>query len=365
LLDFTSALYLDLRHASLSLSPWATLTTGVPAALGVPVEAVAVAERAASLVGCERAVLVPSTLHLFWDLFPLLASADTSVHIDLGAYPIARWGVERLQARGIPVQSFRHYDPGALREQLRRAAARRRRPLVLVDGYCPGCGPAPLSAYGALAQRVGGRLVIDDTQAVGVLGEQPGFDAPFGRGGGGSLRRHGIAGPHIVVGASLAKGFGAPLAVLAGGADIVDRFEHHGETRMHCSQPSLAAILAAQRALQLNRDVGDAVRARLGCLVQRFTAGAANAGFSVRGGVFPVQTVDPGWRASGVHARLGQLGVRAVLHRAAHGGGPLISFAITARHDEADIDAAIAALASATGAPPRIRHYRPLAHVRR
>lgn len=348
--DFTEALYLGFRHPSSSLSPWARLTTGVPAALGVPVEAVALAERLASTLGCAQAVLVPSTLHLFWDLFPLLARADASVHVDAGAYPIARWGVERVQARGIPVQSFRHHDPGALREQLRSAAARRRRPLLLVDGYCPSCGPAPLPAYSGLAQRFGGRLVIDDTQAVGVLGEQPGPDAPFGRGGGGSLVRHGIAGPHLVVGASLAKGFGAPVAVLASESDVVDRFEQHGQTRVHCGQPSMAAIEAAEHALERNREEGDAVRARLAGLVQRFKAGSARAGLSVRGGLFPVQTLEPGSGASGIHERLLALGVRAVLHRPGHGGGPVISFLITARHDEADVDAAIAALARATGA---------------
>jgi 8-amino-7-oxononanoate synthase len=34
LLDFTSALYLGLRHESRSLAAWRQLTTGGPAALG-------------------------------------------------------------------------------------------------------------------------------------------------------------------------------------------------------------------------------------------------------------------------------------------------------------------------------------------
>ena len=39
MLDFTSALYLGLRHGSGSLRPWSALTTGVPAAR--PVDAAA------------------------------------------------------------------------------------------------------------------------------------------------------------------------------------------------------------------------------------------------------------------------------------------------------------------------------------
>jgi 8-amino-7-oxononanoate synthase len=72
-LDFTSALYLGLGHASASLRPWDQLTTGAPAALVEPSDANAVARRVAALQGCERGLLAPSALHLFWDLFGALA----------------------------------------------------------------------------------------------------------------------------------------------------------------------------------------------------------------------------------------------------------------------------------------------------
>jgi 8-amino-7-oxononanoate synthase len=349
-LDFTAALYLGFRHPSSSLAPWASLTTGVPATLAAPADAVAVAAGAGSLLGCARAALAPSTLHLFWDLFALLADEDASVHVDAGAYPIARWGAERLSVRGIPAQMFHHHDPEALGRQLRECARRRRRPLVLADGYCPGCGPAPISAYGWLAQRFGGRLVIDDTQAAGVLGACPGPGAPFGRGGGGSLPWHEMGGAHVVVGASFAKGLGVPLAVLAGDADVVERFEALAQTRVHCSPPSAAVLRAAQRALALNRAVGDTLRARLAGLVQRFRSQSALAGVPTRGGMFPVQSLAPGRGAARLHQALLALGVRTVLHRPAHGGRPVISFVLTARHREREIDAAVAALARATGA---------------
>jgi 8-amino-7-oxononanoate synthase len=73
-LNFTSALYLGLRHPSWSLRPWAQLTTGAPAALAPPPGARMVADMLAALQGCERAALAPSTLHLFWDLFGMVGS---------------------------------------------------------------------------------------------------------------------------------------------------------------------------------------------------------------------------------------------------------------------------------------------------
>ena len=71
MLDFTSALYLGLRHPSRSLRAWPALTAGQPAALESPARRFGVARQLAALQGCERATLLPSTLHLFWDLFGL------------------------------------------------------------------------------------------------------------------------------------------------------------------------------------------------------------------------------------------------------------------------------------------------------
>jgi 8-amino-7-oxononanoate synthase len=352
LLDFTSALYLGFWHPSGSLEPWPQLTTGAPAALGVPVATVAAADRLAALLGTPRATLAPSTLHVFWDLFVLLAGADTSIHIDAGAYAIARWGVERAQARGTPAQSFRHHDPDALARALQHAAARGRRPLVLVDGVCPQCGAAPLPSYSELIARYGGLLVIDDTQALGVLGERRPRAGPFGAAGGGSSRWHSIAGAHIVLGASLAKGFGAPVAVLAGDATVVERFERCAATRMYCSAPPVASVRAAQHALRVNRTAGDDIRGHLARLVGRFRAGVAEAGLRPHPNLFPVQTAAVGEAATHIHDRLREAGVRAVVHRG-HRGEHRLSFLITAAHREGEIDGALAALRHATA--PRTR----------
>ena len=91
-LDFTSALYLGFRHPTTSLRPWEQLTTGRPAALEEPPGSRALAHELAELVGCEEAVLVSSTLHLFWDLFGILAHAKVIIYMDAGVYPIATVG---------------------------------------------------------------------------------------------------------------------------------------------------------------------------------------------------------------------------------------------------------------------------------
>lgn len=344
MLDFTSALYLGLRHPSRSLLPWSSLTTGAPAALVDQSEAVGVARDLAALMGCEQGALSPSTLHLFWDLFGLLAKKKVALFMDSGVYPIVRWGIERGAALGAPVKSFPHHDVKALRRALRGHPPRRGRPIVVTDAFCPGCGgPAPLAAYLESARAFGGWLILDDTQALGIFGRSPGSGAPYGQGGGGMLRRSNIGGPDVLVVSSLAKGFGVPLAVLAGSRDTLGWFEEESETRVHCSPPSAAVIRAGQRALRINRDDGDNLRFHLADLVRRFRSGLQQLGITAQGGLFPVQTLArlPGSSAPKLHDGLLRQGIRAVLHQASNSRKACISFLITAGHGFADIDQAV------------------------
>jgi 8-amino-7-oxononanoate synthase len=350
MLDFSSSLYLGLCHASRSLDPWDRLTNGKPSALAEPPGAAAVAAALAALIGGERAVLVPSTLHLFWDLFGIRAGGATAIYVDAGAYPIARWGVARAATRGVAVRYFNHHDGDDLRRHLTQGARTGVRPLVVADGFCPGCSrPAPVSDYLDAARTFGGSLLIDDTQALGIFGHSPGLEAPYGHAGGGTLRRRGLAGPDVLIGASLAKAFGTPVAVLSGGAVEVRRFIAMSETRVHCSPPSVATIHAAAHALEVNRTCGDALRFRLAALVGRFRARLAEHGLAGSGGIFPVQrvAVPIGHDALSLYQQMLRLGVRAVLVRGGPGHGPGLSFLINARQHPCTIDRAVAALASA------------------
>ncbi len=347
MLSFTSALFLGMRHASRSLRAWGQLTTGFPSALGTPSSAVRVAQTVAKLQGCDRGILAPSTLHLFWDLFGIISGDGVTIYMDAGAYPIARWGAERAAGRGVIVRNFPHHDPEALGRLLRRDAHRRTRPLVVTDGWCPRCGkPAPIADYLVHTRRFGGQLLMDDTQALGILGGAPGPDAPYGAGGGGLLRWFDVDGRDVLAISSLAKGFGVPVAVLAGNSATVKRLAARSATRIHCSPPSAAVVHAAERALILNRQRGNALRRRLAELVQRFRSRLARNGFSARGGIFPVQTLMSlgGADARTLHERLLGLGVRTVLHPGRNGHKPGLSFLITTRHTPPEIDYAVDAL---------------------
>ena len=338
-------------HASRALRPWRQLTTGVPTALATPVTARALAQAVAKLQGCESATLATSTLHLFWDLFGILAGDDIAIFMDAGAYPIAAWGVERAAAAGVPVQSFSHYQAEALEQRIRQSLSRHRIPVIVTDGLCPECGRvAPLADYWKSARTRNGYLIIDDTQASGILGHSPNREASYGHGGGGSLCWTGVRGDKILIISSLAKGFGVPIAVLSGSEAEIGRFENESETRVHCSPPAIAALRSLEHALAENEAQGDTLREHLSKEVRYFRELLTNAGFAAKGGLFPVQTLAPmrHGEARTVHARLLQNGVRPILHRGRSANEARLSFIITALHRPADLERAVAALAEAT-----------------
>jgi 8-amino-7-oxononanoate synthase len=342
MLYFTSSLYLGLSHSSQSLRPWQQLTLGMPAALRTPPGTSHLELELARLQGCERVSVGTSTLHLFWDLFGMLSDQDYTVYFDQRTYPVARWGVERARARGTHAAPFRHLDCQSLRRQISRDDRGRRRPLILTDGFCTICGrDAPLAEYLEVAQAADGLLIVDDTQAIGILGHSPDAASPYGKGGGGSLQWSAIASPRILTVNSLAKGFGVPMAMLAGPGELVEWFETRSETRVHASPPSVAALRAAEHALAINRSWGDLLRRRVGGLVNYFRTRLEQRGLSSAGGIFPVQSLllRSIRAANAVCEHLLKRGIAAALVTSESRRLPgRISIILTARHRRSEID---------------------------
>jgi 8-amino-7-oxononanoate synthase len=342
MLDFTSALYLGFRHASHQLRPWTQLTTGVPAALAEPALARPIAMRLARLTGTEAGVFARSTLHAFWDLVVVLARSRTAIFLDRASYPVARWGVERAVGRGLAAATFPHHQSDHLWQLAQRAAHDGLRALVVADGVCTGCGqPAPLDDYLDIAARTGGRLLVDDTQGVGLLGPD----------GGGSLREVGRSQPAVIV-ASLAKAFGVPLTFVGGSRVDIATYVERSETRVHLSPPSLADLHAADRAVDLNACEGATRRLRLRALIGRYRKGLAAIGLARWSGpqrvLLPVQAVPtlPGRSALEVYQHLLAAGIRGVLHRSCDGSAR-VSLVLSAMHPAWQIDRVLRVLEGA------------------
>jgi 8-amino-7-oxononanoate synthase len=156
----------------------------------------------------------------------------------------------------------------------------------------------------------------------------------------------------VVQVSSLAKGFGAPVAVLAGPAWLVERVTAGGPTRVHSSPPSMADLRAAERALAVNDRDGPGLRARLVALVRRFHTRLAAGGVRVPAGLFPIQRfpAEDRSRALHLHDTLLRAGVRTVVSASGHGGGPSLTLILTAARTPAEVDRAGDLLVAALGA---------------
>lgn len=346
--DFTSALYLGLWHASGELRPWAQMTTGVPAAVRPVPGAAAVARELCSLQGCAEAELVTSTLHGAWDLGGMIDGRREAVYVDADVYPILRVAALRARIRGVTVRDVGHHEPAALERSM---YGDRRRPVVLVDGISPAAGgAAPLRAYLEVARRGGGLLVVDDTQAAGILGEPGGAVPAWGRGGGGSLPHHGLRrAPDVLLLTSFAKALGAPLAALGGSPELIERYRSGADTRVHCSPVSVAAVRALEHALVSNRDHGERLRWLAARAVVRFRRRLGELGVHADGGSLPVQALPqlPLKAAAALHRHLLAHGIYAVPQRRLAGAAGREVFVLTARTTDADVDAACKAVARA------------------
>jgi len=362
--DFTSALYLGLAHGSMELRPWPRLTAGAPAALVPPAGSRSVARHLAVLLGTEAATLGVSTLHLFWDLFGQIRRRPVRILADEHLYPVGRWGIERAVAAGVPAAAFGHQDCRSLYRRLEsgRGGLPPLVPLVMTDGLCPDCARVPpLDRYMELVEEHGGWLLVDDSQALGLLGQGPGPDLPYGLGGGGSPAFRGITSPRLLLLSSLAKSFGVPLAVLAGAGRAIRSFERRSETLVYSSPPSAASIRAAEAALSINHERGDRLRARLAERVVRFRTRLREAGLEAVSGLSPLQNLEipAGLDAVGLYRRLGNAGVRTVLRQGRCRPGPLLTFLLRADHTPEEIDRAVETLAWLVRQPGRIHHERP------
>lgn len=291
-MDFTASLYLGMKHGSKEINGWQQLTTGIPAELGESGEAIYAGNQAAGMQGLECGMVAPSTLHLYWDLYDYLSRQPVMVFMDEKVYPVSRYGIEKLLLRNIPVYPFRHFDAAHLAELVQQHCRKPLQPVIITDGWCPACGTAPpLSRYTTVAKPLNGCVVIDDTQAFGILGAGSRAITPYGKGGGGLLQWQAVPSGNIITIVSLAKGLGVPLAVMSGSRKFIGAFARHSETRINSSPVSQAHLQAALHAFHLNRIEGDERRSALWRNTCLFRALLQKAGIAVQGGIFPVQTI--------------------------------------------------------------------------
>jgi 8-amino-7-oxononanoate synthase len=298
-----------------------------------------VSARLARWVGLPAGLLYPSSLHAWFDLLAALATEPISVYRDPRAYPVLSWAVDCFLPRSTPRRLLPHLSGAGIGEQLAADRAAGRRPVIVTEGLCGGCGStAPLGELLRLLEPFHGLLIVDDTQSLGVLG----------RSGAGLASLVQPAGDRLVVLSSLAKGLGVPVAFLGAPGTLVARLARGGLTRVHCSGTSAADLSAVEAALASSERHGRGLRGRLAHLIFRLRRGLRRLGLRPQMAPTPVQIVGRAARrlAFALDARLRRVGIRALLLRARCRAGVTVAVSLTATHCTADVDRLLQALRS-------------------
>lgn len=347
--DFTSALYLNFKHPTHQLNPWKSFTTGKPSVLFEPQIAQQLGKKIANLQGLENGTLGASTLHLFLDFFDFLAKREPIIFKDQYLYAVGEWGLNQAKAKKVPVLPFSGTNIQALKILIKKNLKSFQLPVIVSDGWCLQCGkPAPLNAYLKLLSPYNGLLIIDDTQALGILGKFSTEQMPYGTGGGGVLPYLNIRGKNIVSISSLAKAFGVPAAILSGNERLVSIFKKESNTRLHSSPLSNADLAAVNNAIQLNKFQGDNYRMQLWQRVYHLKKALLKIGIHSKGGIFPMQIIDQFDRNSTIalFKKLKESGVECLLIQTKQ-GNPAIAFLLNNSHQKKEIDWIRNSLASA------------------
>jgi 8-amino-7-oxononanoate synthase len=340
MIDFTSALYLGMKHSSTELNGWEQLTTGVPAILNEPSISLQVSKYVARMQGLEEGIAAPSTLHIYSDLFELLKKKRIVLFIDEKIYPVSKYGIEKLQSNQARVQSFRHFDAAHLNALVKANVSDGVTPVIMSDGWCPLCGKAaPIQKYISSIRQLNGTILIDDTQAFGILGEHQHEKMPYGKGGGGILKWLNIHDDSIVTVTSLAKAFGVPMAVIGGTSAFIAAFKESSRTRIHSSPVSIVHLQAALNAFRANYNKGDLLRNKLWQNICLFKNKINQKTVLTGGGIFPVQNTR--CRSSNetirLYERLKKNKISTVLLSLHNEHIPVISFIIRPDHTPGQI----------------------------
>jgi acyl-CoA synthetase (AMP-forming)/AMP-acid ligase II/7-keto-8-aminopelargonate synthetase-like enzyme/acyl carrier protein len=355
--DFASANYLglDLHPEVLASIPEATKRWGAHPSWTRAVASPQIYEdlerEIAGFVGAPHVLVFPTVTLLHGGVLPVLAGSDGAIILDRSAHNSVQEAASLAASRGTVVDWFDHNDPHDLERRLEFHKDRSRK-IVAVDGvYSMSGAYPPLPEFARLARRHGARVYVDDAHGLGVIGENPTPDNPYGHKGNGVVRHFGLRhGKEIVYVGGMSKAFSSMVAFVSCADEEEKRRLSMASTAVFSGPCPTASLASALAALKISRDAeGEAIRRRLLALTGQLVAGARAVGFEVDNNkLFPLVGVRIGEVRDVIEAchvlwEHGILITPAVFPAVPVGSGAL-RFTVTAVNTEDQVRLAIEAL---------------------
>jgi len=235
-------------------------------------------ERLAQFLGTEATILFSSCFDANGGVFEVLLDERDAVISDELNHASIIDGVRLCKARRL---RYRNRDMADLESQLQASADARRR-LVVTDGVFSMDGYlAPLDEICDLAERYGALVMVDDSHAVGFMGES----------GAGTPELFGVQDRVDVNTGTLGKALGgASGGYVSGRAEIVELLRQRARPYLFSNAVAPAVVAGSLAALDLVTG-GGAERARLHENAALFRRLMTEAGFDLLAGEHPIVPV--------------------------------------------------------------------------
>ncbi len=288
-------------------------------------------------LGTEDAILYSSCFDANGGLFETLLTGEDAIISDELNHASIIDGVRLCKAQRF---RYKNADLADLEERLKETAGARLR-LIATDGAFSMDGVvAPLAGICDLAERYGALVMVDDSHAVGVLGEN----------GRGSHEHCGVMGRVDILTGTLGKALGgASGGYTAARREVVATLRQR--SRPYLFSNALAPVVAAGslRALELLSESRELV-GRLHENTAYFRRGAATIGLTVREGEHPIVPVMIGDAklAAEVAAAMLERGVYVIgfSYPVVPRGQARVRVQVSAAHTRDDLDLALEAFAA-------------------
>ena len=241
---------------------------------------------------------------------------------------------------GCELKRYVHLDVASAQRQLQLRPERAA--LLASDGVFSMDGDvAPLAELAALCKTQQATLMVDEAHGIGVLGDE----------GAGSVAAAGLTQDDVpVMMATLGKALGAAGAFVAGSATLIDGLVQFARTHVYTTAMPPALAAATRAAIDIAR-FETWRREKLRQLIAHFRQGANERGIPLLASHTPIQPVLIGASkaASAAAAKLEDEGffVPAIRPPTVALGQARLRIALSALHEEADIERLLNALARA------------------
>jgi 8-amino-7-oxononanoate synthase len=281
----------------------------------------------ADFVGMEAALVFSTGMQVNLGTVSALVGKGDYVVLDKDDHASIVDGA--MLSRG-EMKRFRHNDLDDLERVLKQIGPNQKF-LVIVDGLFSMEGDiAPLPEMVPLVKKYGGRIMVDDAHAIGVLG-----------GGRGTAAHFGMTKDIDLVMGTFSKSFASLGGFIAGQKEVVDYIQHHARSLIFSASIPPSNAAAALAALRIMRDEPERVD-RLAKVAERMRKGYTDLGFNIGSSETPVIPIIVGedmktfvfWRKlldAGVY-------VNAVISPATPPGRQLLRTSYMATHTDEQMD---------------------------